>query len=142
MDRPTITREMILEAAAQVAKHLNDGDPETIADHYTHPMDGYQLARELERWASWDITMRDAEELDSMSSIVGRLHQAAEKQWALENNIQPPLPVGTRIQRGVIEGVSEHMAARYLVKEDGCTQAGRFLLVRFEDARAVEENHG
>ncbi len=28
-------------------------------------------------------------------------------------------------------------AARYIVKENGCTQDGRFLLVKFEDAVAA-----
>jgi hypothetical protein len=142
-ERPQITKELILEAARQVAASV-DGDAETIAMHYRHPMDGYQLARELERFACWDPTMEDVWELDAMNSIVSDLHRKAETEWAQANNIQPPLAVGTRIAQGVIEGICDHMAARYLVKEDGCTQAGRFLLIRFEDARArtQEETHG
>jgi len=46
MDRPKITKEMVLEAAKEIAEKL-DGDAETIADHYRHPMDVYELAREL-----------------------------------------------------------------------------------------------
>lgn len=136
MGRPKITEEMILEAAKQIAEHL-DGDAETIAENYEHPMDGYQLAKELDRNAYWDLTMSDVEELDGMSTIVERLHSEAEKKWVSENNIQPPLPVGTTIKQGVIDGIYEHAAARYRVKETGCTQAGRFLLVKFEDAVAA-----
>jgi len=135
--RPRVTKEMILEAAKQVAKNLDDADAETIAKAYSHPMDGYELAKELDRMYCWDITMSDVEELDGMNSIVGDLHREAEDRWFKDNNIQPPLPIGTRIKNGVIEGICQYSAARYLVKENGCTQKGRFLLIRFEDAVAV-----
>ena len=136
MDRPKITKEMVLEAAKEIAEKL-DGDSETIADHYRHPMDGYELARELDRYAGWDLTMPDVEELDCLSSIVSDLHRKAEKKWVEENDIQPPLPIGTRIKQGVIDSVCNHSAARYRVKENGCTETGRFLLIRFEDAVAA-----
>ncbi len=137
MKRPTITQEMILEAAKKVAANLDDADAETIAEHYRHPMDGYELARELDRYADWDLTMPDVEELDCLSSIVSDLHHQAEKKWVRENDIQPPLPIGTRIEQGVIHSVCDYSAAKYRVKEDGCTQDGRFLLIRFEDAVAA-----
>lgn len=133
MERPKITKEMILEAATQIAANL-DGDAETIAENYRHPMDGYELARELDRNAYWELTMGDVEKLDNMSSIVDRLHNAAEKKWFAGNNIQPPFPIGTAIQQGIIDGIYEHAVARYRVKEYGCTKAGRFRLVKFEDA--------
>lgn len=136
MDRPKITKEMVLEAAKEIAEKL-DCDAETIAEHYQHPMDGYELARELDCYAYLDLKMQDVEELDCMSSIVSDLHREAERKWAAENDIQPPLPIGTRITQGVIDGVCDHSAARYLVKENGCTDAGRFLLIRFEDAVAA-----
>lgn len=136
MERPTVTKEMILEAATQIAERI-DGDAETIAEYYEHPMDGYQIAKELDRNAYWDLTMSDVEELDDMSGIVDSLLAKAEKQWVEENNIQPPLPIGTRIEQGVIHSVCDYSAAKYRVKEDGCTQDGRFLLIRFEDAVAV-----
>lgn len=137
MKRPTITKEMVLQAAKEVAANIEEADPETIAEHYRHPMDGYQLARELDRYAYWDLTMNDVEELDCMSSIVSRLLSDAEKMWVVEHGIHPPLPIGTEIKEGVIDSVCEHSAARYRVKERGCTEAGRFLLIRFEDAVAA-----
>jgi hypothetical protein len=136
MERPEVTEEMLFEAANKIADRI-DCDAEDIAQYYEHPMDGYQLARELDRYASWDLTMSEVEELDCMSGIVDELLGAAEKQWFAENDIQPPLPVGTMTTRGVIAGVCTHSVERYLVKETGCTQAGRFLLVKFEDAKAV-----
>ena len=136
MDRPKVTQEMILEAATKIAANV-DGDAETIAKFYQHPMDGYRLAKELDRRAYWDLTMTDVEELDCMSGIVETLHSEAEKKWFAESNIQPPLPIGATIKQGVIAGIFEHGAARYKVKEDGCDSDGRFLIVKFEDAVAV-----
>lgn len=136
MDRPKITKEMVIEAAKKIAEKL-EGDAEAIAKHYRHPMDGYELARELDRYEGWDLTMPDVEELDCLSSIVSDLHRQAEKKWVRENDIQPPLPIGTRIEHGVIHSVCDYSAAKYRVKEDGCTQDGRFLLIRFEDAVAA-----
>ena len=137
MDRPKITKEMVLEAAKAIAENVG-GDAETIAHHYRHPMDGYELARELDRYAGWDyLTMFDVEELDNLSGIVSDLHRKAEKKWVEENNIQPPLPIGTRITQGVIDSVCDYSAAKYRVKENGCTQNGRFLLIKFEDAVAA-----
>ena len=136
MNRPTITDAMKLEAARQVAEAVN-GDAETIAAAYLHPMDGYELARELDRRYGWDLTRADVDELDNMESKVRRQLEAAEKAWAAKNSIEPTLPIGTRITKGVITGVCEYLAARYKVKEDGDSEEGRFLLVRFEDAVAV-----
>jgi hypothetical protein len=127
---------MIAVAALEIAAKV-DGDADTIAEHYSHPMDGYELARELDRRAGWDLTMSDVEELDCMSGIVDAHYRAAEKKWFEENDIQPTLPNGTRIKEGVISGICQHSPARYLVKENGCTQDGRWLLVKFEDAVAA-----
>jgi len=134
--RPIVTKEMILEAAKLIANKLDDADADTIAEYYRHHMDGYELARELDKWCGWDLTMRDVEELDGMSSIVDDLHRQAEDRWFKDNNIQAPLPIGSKIKQGVIEGICQYTAARYLVKENGCTKKDRFLLIRFEDAVA------
>ena len=72
-----------------------------------------------------------------MTGIVMGLQRDAEKTWAAAYNIQPKLPIGTAIKQGVIAGVCEHSAAKYRVKEHGCEQKGRFLLINFEDAEAA-----
>ena len=136
MSRPTITQEMKLAAAMQVAKNLVDGDAEVIASAYSYPMDGYQLARELDDRHYWSISASDVDELDAMDALVRQELERAEKEWAEREAITPKLAVGTAIKRGVVAGVSEHSPARYRVKEHGCQQNGRFLLIRFEDAEA------
>ena len=138
MKRPTIDKAMILAAAEQVATEIGDGaDAQTIADNYRLYMNGYELARQLDRDCGWDFTMAEVEALDEMTGIVMQLQREAEKTWAAEYNIQPKLPIGTAIKQGVIAGVCEHSAAKYRVKEHGCEQKGRFLLINFEDAEAA-----
>lgn len=138
MKRPAINKAMILAAAEQVAAEIGDGaDAETIASNYWPYMDGYELARQLDLYCGWDFTMREVEALDEMTGIVMRLQREAEKAWATAYNIQPSLPTGTTIKQGVIAGVCEHSVAKYRVKEHGCEQKGRFLLINFEDAEAA-----
>ena len=138
MKRPTINDGMKLAAAKEVAEKLDGCDAETLAQHYQHPMDGYELARELDKWAGWsDLTMDDVEQLGAMWSAVRDQLRKAEKEWFEKHQIKPPLPDGTKINEGVIHSVDPYGAAKYLVKESGCTLDNRFLVINFEDAVAV-----
>ena len=141
---PKRTDAMVKAAVlAYISRHSFDwGDPDEaaadIADAYYAGMDGYQLAKLLERDYCWaEMCLQDADDLDGISSVVRTAEEDARKAWAVEWDIQPPLPVGTRIRQGVIVDVYVYMAARYMVKANGCTQDGRHLIVKFEDAVEV-----
>lgn len=136
MERPKISREIVIKAAERIADDVGVSAA-TIANYYRNGMDGYELARALESYEVCDMTMHEAEALDCMDMHVSELLAAAEKKWAEDYNIQPPLPIGAKIAQGVISGISEYGAAKYLVKENGCTQENRWLLVNFENAQAV-----
>lgn len=136
MDRPTITKEIVLEAAKEIAEKIGS-EAHTIAQCYRHPMDGYELAQALYPDAYLDLTMSDVDVLDGMRDRVRALHRAAEARWIVENDIQPPLPIGTRIQQGVIDSVCEPLTARYIVRAGDPGQRVRLLLVKFEDAVAA-----
>ena len=144
---PKRTTEMVKTAVmAYIERHsLNSwGDVAQAAGDIArswHPgMDGYELAKALESACYWDgLSLQDAEDLDSIGSVVREAEEKARKAWALEWDIQPPFPVGTALTRGVIAYIDKHSVAIYGVKEHGCTQGGRYLLVRFEDAE-VQEN--
>lgn len=142
--RPTVTPELKLQAAQVIAAKL-DADAQTIADHYSLGMDGYQLARELDRSAYWDCTRDDVDVLDEMDLLVADLVEQAEREWAAEHNVQPNLPIGARIKfrhgTGEITGIYEHIPARYLVREDGYDDSkdNRRAIVKFEDAVAFVE---
>ena len=140
MKRPTITKELIEATAAEFCKR--EGWPEEEAADlvrvFQHQhMDGYEIAKELERVCFWTITTQDVETLDSFCSDLREAHRQACISWARDNNVQPPLPIGAMTTRGEITGVSEHDGATYLVRQTGCTDEGRRLLVRFEDARPM-----
>lgn len=137
--RPRVARPMILEAVRPVAEKLGM-DADTVAQYYRHPMDGFELAMALSKSAFMDVSRDDMEELDGIESSVRHALDLAEKQWVADFNIQPPLPVGTHITKGVITGIDTYGAARYKVKENGCTMDGRSLLIRFEDAIPVNDS--
>ena len=136
MPRPTVTKEMIKIAAKEVCARIRDTDPEDVAECYSYPMDGYQLAKALEQKFCWDIQVEDVSDLDAMDYVVRAKLADAEKEWATRENITPKLQPGTAISCGVIVGVSNYSVAAYKVKEHGCTNSSRYLLVRFEDAEA------
>ena len=139
--RPRVTRNMILEAVLPVANKIG-ADAETIVEHYRHPMDGFDLAMNLSKNCFFDLTREDMEELDCIENDIRQALRDAEKKWAEENDIQSPLAIGTRISHGIITGICTHLAACYLVKENGCTRDGRSLIVKFEDAVPVSAQGG
>lgn len=127
---------MILAACTVVAEKLN-ADAETMAQHYRRGMDGFDLAKELDKYAYWDTTRDDMEALDEVDYLVERAENLAVKAWAEEFKPEPPLPIGARVKQGVITRIYEHVPAMYCVKEDGCTNDTRSLLIKFEDAVAA-----
>ena len=107
MERPKVNPEMVSEAATKLAA-ANGWDADQAADIasvYSRHMDGYQIAKELERKHRWEISVSDVEELDCMDSDVRQILKHACVVWARENNIQPPLPVGTITTLGEITGI-------------------------------------
>lgn len=139
MERPKVTPEIVAEAARQLAADHGWSDEQAadIAEYHEQWRNGYDLAKELESWCGWDIDVGTVEALDCMGTLVSELHRKACLQWAKENDIQPPLPIGTMTTKGEITGIYEHAAAYYKVREPGETNDSRRLLVKFEDARAA-----
>jgi hypothetical protein len=136
MNRPKVTPELIATvAAAFCSSHSWDASQaDDLARAYRSGMDGYELAKALDTYHGWMPTADDVASLDCFGSDVREAHRQACIAWARDNNIQPPLPIGTMTTRGEITGISEWDGATYLIRENGCTQASRRLLVRFEDA--------
>lgn len=136
MKRPPITQDLILDAANDFAQELG-WDKEQAADLasvYSLHDDGYELAKKLESQHCWDISVYDVDNLDGFDTAVRSKYRSVCISWALDNNIQPPHPIGTETKRGVITGISEYEPATYLIKEHGEMNDGRRLLVKFEDA--------
>lgn len=154
--RPKFSAEIALIAATEVisgmiANGLLDGDQRDdsiagLVKHARQHMDGYEIAKALDLYAHWDCNLEMAEALDDFSSEVRDAIDAAEKEWAARTNVQPPLPIGSRVQlrrgeTGKITGIYEHGAAKYLVKIDGDPQADTSAqsrrIINFEDATAL-----
>ncbi len=140
--RPTATQEMIL-AAAQVVAQKIDADAATIAQYYRHGMDGYDLAKELDKHAYWDTSREDMEALDEVDYLVSRALYKAELDWFFGNNIEPPLPLnskivcGVRQEVGTITGIYKYKPGYYQVKPEGQDDkltGGMRWIIKFEEA--------
>lgn len=141
MDRPKMTKELIAATAAAFCKREGwdaDQADDLVSVCRNAHMDGYELAKELDSMCGWMPTAQDVETLDNFGSELREAHRQACIAWARDNNIQPPLPIGTITTRGEITGVSDHDGATYLIREHGETNDGRRLLVKFEDARPAK----
>ena len=106
--------------------------------------DGYGMAKELEICFSWEMDFNTVEELDSFNSFVRTALEAAEKAWAEENRIQPPLATGTKItykrgweqKTGEISGIYKFWPACYTIQEDGAP-SNMSAVLKYEDVQAV-----
>lgn len=139
--RPPITPEMICKVTDKIAEKHDIGDPSVLSDNYRYPMAGIELAIMLARREGWDygyeLTDELIEDFDAINMDVDALHKAAVNQWLEENDIEPPLPVGTQIKQGRIDGIDDRGLARFLVKRPEDEGRESWLLVNFEDAEAA-----
>lgn len=154
--RPKFSNEIALAAAKELAADLAKEDligpdqveasARQIAKHARTHMDGYEIARELEKYSCWECNLQVAEALDGWSSIVRSHIEAAEKEWFARNTIQPPLPIDTRVklhrgETGTITAIDKYGTAKYCVAIDGDPEAAssmqRRRIVNFEDVMAA-----
>lgn len=138
MERPKLTKELIAATAAAFCK-ANGWDADQAAGlarvcRSAH-MDGYELAKELDSVCGWIPTAQDVETLDNFGFDVREALRQACIAWARDNNVQPPLPVGTMTTQGEITGIYAHDGACYEIRKPGDTEPTRRYIVRFEDAR-------
>lgn len=138
MKRPTVTEEIVRHAATIVAQKLEGGADDIVAE-YSHPMDGFELALRLNKNQYWDVERDEMETLDEVEATVDQLLEDAEKKWFEENDIQPPLAIGTMTTLGEITGIADHSTACYHIKEHGQDDSSGWcrLVVKFEDAKAA-----
>ena len=143
--RPTACAVIIRLAAEELGRKIHI-DPLAIAKRYRHPMDGYELARELENNDNWHVDRATMEELDEMQEMVDRRLIKTQKVWAEENSIQTPLAVGSRIkcksrnEFGIIESVctgDRHIACYYVKPEGSGNPESLRWIVKFENAIAA-----
>ena len=138
--RPKVTKAMIREAAVKIlAANGIAENADDIAEAYHHGMDAYALAKDLDNYHGWDIDANIVEALGGMFSEVHTIHKTACHEWVAQHNIMPPLPNGTEIKEGVITSVCQYSPACYLVKERGCTNDKRSMVVKFEDAAPINQ---
>ena len=137
INAPLVTNEIIIAGCRKFASENNYSDfqAEEIAINYSRSSDGYELAKDLERNCSWEIDCNTVEDLDMVSNYIDTEYKIVRKKWFNDNNIQSPFPIGTEIKEGVIHDIWDHDVAYYRVKRWGETNASRFGLIKFENAK-------
>jgi hypothetical protein len=144
MNRPTLTQDMKLVAANKVVEMLNGNEVTAaqVAQCFQLHMDGFELAKELERECNCDFIFDEVEILDQMNSHAYDVLLQAEKQWALENDIKPPHEIGARTTEGTITGISQYSPASYEIKpygQDDESCGNRRRIVKFEHVELKAE---
>lgn len=156
--RPTANYEIKLAAAYAFLKehpYIQDGMDEQdtldlladdLAMHSHESIDGYALAKNLEDAYHWeDIGAETVSQLDDFGSYIRTELLKAETKWATENHIEPPYPVGSRVQffrgcelmQGVITEIDQHFPACYQIKTDHSSDNCRSI-IKFEHVRLPE----
>jgi len=136
IQRPEVSKETILSASKIIAS-IVDGNAEEISNCYYPHINGYELAKGLESNYCWDIHVEMIEELDGIQYEVDSIHKKACIQWVIDEDIKPPLEIGTAITEGVIKGIYKHDAAMYTVIKHGETMENRHYIIKFENAIAI-----
>ncbi|WP_422444153.1 hypothetical protein [Endozoicomonas sp. ALB091] len=144
MKRPEVTPEIIMKAAEKTAAETSNLSLEekaelanAIVQVYRTYMNGFDLAKALDRNGWDDIDTMFVEDIDAMGFNVDTIHKEVCFAWVKENNIQPPFEIGTTLDIGVITGISDHMPAYFEVKltgHDDAKDGYSRRLLKFEDA--------
>lgn len=140
MERPKLTKELIAATAAAFCESNEWGAGQASDLVRVCPsmhMDGYELAKELDSVCGWMPTAQDVETLDNFGFALREALRLECLSWARDNNVLPPLPVGSLTTMGEITGIYEYDGACYEIRKYGDTDPNRRHIVRFEDVREV-----
>lgn len=147
----TATAEMKEAAAAAIILQLIDDGlleegqyDQSVCDlaKMSTRYDGYEIAKELDRWHGWNCDREMLDYFDNYSSEVRTMVDVVQYHWIKRHNIQPPFPIGATVtyrdgKTGVITDITEHFPGAYSIAEDGDPLARspqqRRHIVHFED---------
>ncbi|HIF9347061.1 TPA: hypothetical protein ACX6RX_003172 [Photobacterium damselae] len=125
-----------------------------IVQYYSDSDDGYSLAKSLDDRSIWNVDSNFVDDMDSIINCIGAALRKAERDWETIYKPVPPFENGVKLvvvsfagfkqneTWGVIDGISKHLAATYLVRMadtpiDDPSNTRR--LIRFEDVVLAEE---
>jgi hypothetical protein len=142
VNRPTYTKEIIAEGckiwAQESGRKYTDSQINDVVENYSRFDDGYELAKKLEDNAYWNIDACMVEELDCIPCSIDSAYRKACKKWVEENNIQPPLPIGTKTQYGIITSICDHSPGCYRIQEPDKPETQK-IIIKFEDVVEVTD---
>lgn len=132
--RPVVDDSVIQQAAEKFcsAHSLDSSAVDDIVEVFDDSKDGYEIAKELDNYYGWAMNSRMVSDLDDLSHEVYILVRKAVIKWVEDFQVKPKLPLETVCKRGIIKGFDEK-TAMYKVKENGCTNPSRHLLLDYEE---------
>lgn len=85
-----------------------------VSNWYEH-CDAYDLAKDFED-DGWSVDRDFIDKIESVDSCLHSVIRDMIEEWGETNDIQQPLPLGTELDCGVIDGIFEYEPAVYQVK--------------------------
>lgn len=150
--RPELTddlkRAVILKHIEDNPNWLKDADVDScvdaLVDVYSPHKDTFEMAKDLDRYHSWDTKREDLDELDDLDCKMRYALRNAIKQWVLDNNIVQPLENGVLIEclsrkkTGVIEGSCSHSPGCYVIIPcEPCNNSTTRWICKYENVRPL-----
>lgn len=118
-DKKGIAKEAVESIFSDKHCPFDDGDKEQLTEdlarHWHSGVDMFDLAKDFE-WGIWDVDREFIDSLDLADSHLSAAIRERIKKWGEDNDIVQPLPIGTKLDCGVIDGISDYGPAEYLVK--------------------------
>jgi hypothetical protein len=109
---------------------------DSIVKHWYESVDLFELAKDFDD-DGWHVDREFIDHLDSVDGELTGVIIEMIKEWGETNDIQQPLPFGTELDCGVIDGVYKYEPAKYKVKvrdDLGLLDPTSRRLIKWEDA--------
>ncbi|ANS86948.1 hypothetical protein VSVS12_03239 [Vibrio scophthalmi] len=135
--------DLFVEKHCEFEKSEKEDLIQSLHRHWEENCDEYELAKNFES-DNWLVNYDFVSKLENVCGYVDSALKATIDEWANSYDIIPPFEIGTKLEEGVIAGISEYDPATYRVlvygqKEDSTMRR----LIKFEDAKAkVESTNG
>lgn len=138
-------QETIAELNRWQGNAFEQSDANHLAKCAELHQNGYDLAKELDRRFGWDIDAEIVEVLDGHSRTLEQFRNKDLQAWVDKNKIEPPIPLFTRVKSlgfgrkisGTIKGIYESRPCSYKVKEDGCENETRYVILWWDEVEAL-----
>ncbi|MBE8578696.1 hypothetical protein [Vibrio sp. OPT18] len=139
----SIIKQAVEDLFAEKHCDFSECDKQNLIDslhrHWSDGCDEYELAKGFEG-DYWEVNYDFVGKLENVCGYVNAALKAVIDEWANSNDIVPPFEIGTKLEEGVITGISQYDPASYRVLVYGEPKSSTTRrLVKFEDAKLANK---